>query len=64
MDIFWGKEGTISYLISINAEHKVYIDFVNYLEKYATKLFIHFLYLKILSQMIINQLNKDVLKNK
>ena len=38
MDIFWGKEGTISYLISINAEHKVYIDFVNYLEKYANKI--------------------------
>lgn len=38
MDTFWGKEGTISYLISINAEYKVYIDFVDYLEKYADKI--------------------------
>lgn len=38
MDAFWGKEGTISYLVSINVEQKVYIDFVNYLEKYANKI--------------------------
>lgn len=38
MDAFWGKEGTISYLVSINVEQKTYIDFVNYLEKYANKI--------------------------
>lgn len=38
MDAFWGKKGTISYLVSINAEQKVYIDFVSYLEKYANKI--------------------------
>lgn len=37
-DTFWSKEDTISYLVSINAEYKVYIDFINYLESYADKI--------------------------
>lgn len=36
-DTFWGVEGNISYLVQINLEHKVYVDFVGYLEKYANK---------------------------
>lgn len=30
-------ESDITYLVPINAEHKVYVDFVDYLEKYANK---------------------------
>ena len=37
MDTFWGENGDIFYLIPIKAEHKVYIDFVNYLEKNENK---------------------------
>ncbi len=37
-DKFRSKEDTTSYLISINAKQIVYIDFVNYLEKYANKI--------------------------
>lgn len=36
-DTFWGVENDITYLVPINAEHKVYVDFVDYLEKYANK---------------------------
>lgn len=36
-DTFWGIKGDVQYLVPINAEHKVYIDFVSYLERYANK---------------------------
>ena len=36
-DTFWGIKGDVQYLVPINAEHKVYIDFVSYLEMYANK---------------------------
>ena len=36
-DTFWGTKGDMSYLVPINAEHKVYVDFVDYLEKYSNK---------------------------
>lgn len=36
-DTFWGKGNDMTYLVPINAEHKVYVDFVDYLEKYANK---------------------------
>lgn len=36
-DTFWGMGNDITYLVPINAEHKVYVDFVDYLEKYANK---------------------------
>lgn len=36
-DTFWGVGNDIIYLVPINAEHKVYVDFVYYLEKYANK---------------------------
>lgn len=36
-DTFWGVGSDITYLVPINAEHKVYVDFVDYLEKYANK---------------------------
>lgn len=36
-DTFWGEGSDITYLVPINAEHKVYVDFVDYLEKYANK---------------------------
>ena len=36
-DTFWGIKGDMQYLVPVNAEHKVYIDFVSYLERYANK---------------------------
>lgn len=36
-DTFWGIKGDVQYLVPINAEHKVYIDFISYLERYANK---------------------------
>ncbi len=36
-DTFWGIKGDVQYLVPINAEHKVYIDFVSYLGRYANK---------------------------
>lgn len=36
-DTFLGIKGDVQYLVPINAEHKVYIDFVSYLERYANK---------------------------
>ena len=36
-DTFWGVRGDMSYLVLVNAEHKVHVDFVDYLEKYANK---------------------------
>lgn len=36
-DTFWGVGNDIIYLVPINAGHKVYVDFVDYLEKYANK---------------------------
>lgn len=34
---FWHKSDGIKYLIPVEAKHNVYVDFVNYLEKYANK---------------------------
>lgn len=36
-DAFWHKSDGIKYLIPVEAKHNVYVDFVNYLEKYANK---------------------------
>lgn len=34
---FWRKSDGIKYLIPVDAKHNVYVDFVNYIEKYANK---------------------------
>ena len=34
---FWHKSDGIKYLIPVEAKHNVYVDFANYLEKYANK---------------------------
>lgn len=37
-DSFGEEDGSKSYLVSIDVEHLIYIDFVDYLEKYANKI--------------------------
>ena len=36
-DAFWQKSNDTKYLVPVEAKHNVYVDFVNYLEKYANK---------------------------
>ena len=36
-EAFWRKSDDTKYLVPVEAKHNVYVDFVNYLEKYANK---------------------------
>ena len=55
-DTFWGIKGDMQYLVPVNAEHKVYIDFVSYLERYANKVIYP---LPLLEDFVVNNLMFD-----